>query len=230
MGSEYGKRLVEQGNAIPFLAMYFDRFLRRAIPVGHSTPLPSFLLSEEGNPLSIDDLTRALITVDYAHHEVHEGSHYLYINAQNVAASTTIPFTIVTPNSAKEAHFGFIVQGEAEWDLQIFEGATGLTSAGTPVSNPAVVNNNRNSSKVNTTILNGSPILGGGSKGTLIVRKHAGASGPSAAADQTGQAGTGEEIILKRNTTYWIDLSNIDTGTNWLSWVVEWYEHTNPNG
>ena len=35
------------------------------------------------------------------------------------------------------------------------------------------------------------------------------------------------EIILKQNTKYWFDLTNIASpATNFISWTVSWYEHT----
>jgi hypothetical protein len=170
--------------------------------------------------IATDDLGRALIAVDFAHHEVHEGEHFSYTNAQDLGNGATISFTLTTPNSAIWSHLGLEINGEAEYEVQLFEGATGLTSSGTIVTNPAVINSNRNSANTNTLIVRGTPTLGAGSKGTLIRNFHAG-SGKSSG----GIAGTGQENILKQNTIYWLDLINFTTSNNYLSWIIEWYEH-----
>lgn len=169
----------------------------------------------------IDPLSGALIEIDFAHHELHEGDHFSYTNAEDIGNSATVSFTLTTPNTTKWSHLGFNVSAEAEFDLQIFEGATGLTSSGTVVSNPAVINDNRNSTNANTMIIRSGPTLGGGSKGTLIKRFHGGSGKLTG-----GTAGTGEELILKQNTIYWIDLLNSTTSNNFIGWIVEWYEHT----
>lgn len=184
--------------------------------VSDSNPVPTTITSPA------DSATGALEIIDYVHHEVHSGNHFSYTNAQDLTNAQTISFTLVTPNTTRWSHFGFEVNGEAEYDIQIFEGATSLGNVGTPVTNPAVINDDRNSSTANTLVINGTPTLGGGSKGTLIKRFHAGSG-----KQDGGIAGTGQEIILKQNTTYWVDVTNATTSNNFLSWEVSWYEHTN---
>lgn len=206
---------------MPIMAMFLDRDEKRAVPVELSSPFPILLTSQGGIPLTVDEVSGALVTIDFSHHEVHEERHFIYSNSQDIPASTTVSFTIVTPNTNRKTHFGFTVNGEVEWDLQLFEGATGLTSVGTPVTNPAVINNCRDSIIANGTIINSSPTLGVGSKGTLIWRSHAG-SGRSIG----GTAGSGEELKLRTNTIYWIDLTNVsNSASNFIDWIVEFYEH-----
>ena len=181
------------------------------------------LRNTDGKAIGInnDSTTGAMSTVDYAHHEVHSGSYFEYVNAQELTNAQTVSFVVVTPNTTKWAHFGFEIEGEAEFDLQMFEGAT-PSAVGTVVSAPAVINANRNVSDVHTTLIYHTPTLGGGSKGTLIRRFHSG-SGKAAG----GKAGTPNEIILKQNTKYWFDLTNATSSDNWISWYIAWYEHTN---
>lgn len=221
--SEDGKRPIIAGSALPVLLMYLDRDEKRAVPAELENPLPILLTDKSNTPiyLLIDEITGALVTIDYAHHEVHEQRHFIYSNAQDIPTNSTISFTVVTPNTNRITHFGFSINGEIEWDLQLFESATGLTSVGTPVSNPAVINNCRYSTILPGTVINASPTLGAGSKGTLIWRSHAG-SGRSIG----GMAGSGEELKLKPNTIYWIDLQNVsNSAANFIDWLVEWYEH-----
>jgi hypothetical protein len=170
--------------------------------------------------INTDDLSRALVSVDFVHHEVHEGEHFSYTNAQDLGNGATVSFTLTTPNSTRLSHFGLEFNGESEYDVQLFEGATGLTSSGTVVTNPAVINDNRNSANVNTMVVRSGPTLGGGAKGALIKRFHVG-SGRAVG----GPSGTGQEIVLKVNTIYWIDILNETALNNFISWIISWYEH-----
>lgn len=167
-----------------------------------------------------DAVTNAVTTVSYEHHEVHSGSHFSYNNAQDLTNGQTVSFLVVTPDTTKWSHFGFLLDGEAEFDLQMFEDAT-PDADGSAVSSPAVINSNRNSATTPTLTITSGPTVGGGSKGTLIKRWHSG-NGKQAG----GSAGTGSEVVLKQNTKYWFDLTNSTTSNNFLSWDVEWYEHT----
>ena len=161
-----------------------------------------------------DDITGAAIIVDYIHHEIHEGDYFTYTNAQELTNAQTISFVVVTPNTTKWAHFGFQIEGKAEFDIQIFEGAT-PDANGTLVSAPAVINANRNVVDTHTTLIYHTPTLGVGSKGTLIKRWHSG-SGKTAG----GAAGTLAETVLDQNNKYWFDITNSTTSNNWLSWIA----------
>lgn len=169
----------------------------------------------------VDEPSGSLQSVTFAHHKVHGGDHFIYANAQDLTNGQTISFTLVTPATTMWSHFGFELDGESEYDLQIYEGAT-PQSVGTPVANPAVINNNRNSATANTLVINSSPTLGGGAKGSLIYRIHRGSGRGTG-----GESGTGQELILKQDEMYWIDLTNATANNNFISWVVSWYEHTN---
>ena len=170
---------------------------------------------------AVDGTTTALKTINYAHHEVHEGDHFDYISTQDLTNGQVISFVVVTPNTTKWAHFGFLLSAESEFSLDVYEGAT-PTANGTVVSAPAVINSNRNSTNVHTTRIYHTPTLGGGSKGTLIKKWHGG-SGKQVG----GTAGTQAELILKQNTKYWFDITNMTANNNFVDWIVEWYEHTN---
>ena len=171
---------------------------------------------------AVDGITTALKTIDYAHHEAHDGSYFEYVNSIDLGGAATISYVVVTPDTTKYAHFGLLVDAELEFDLTVYEGATGITN-GSLATNPAVINANRNVSDVHTTLIYTGPTLGGGSKGTLIRHWHGG-SGKSTG----GKAGTQIELILRRNTKYWIDLTNVATpATNYISFFAGWYEHTN---
>lgn len=169
--------------------------------------------------LLIDDLSHAIISITQAHHAVHDGSFFTYTNAMELSNGQTISYVISVPDTTKYPHFGFIIDGENEFDLAIYEDAT-PDDDGTIVSNPPVINANRNSTNTNTLILTSSPTLGGGSKGSLMRRWHGG-SGKSL----SWKAGTEEESVLRKNTKYWIDVTNSSTSNSWISWQIGWYEY-----
>ena len=181
----------------------------------------SVMVSSDVLSSAVDGTTTALKTIDYAHHEAHDGSHFTYISTLELTNAQVVSFVVVTPNTTKWAHFGFLLTGAAELSLDVYEAATPAAN-GTLVSAPAVINNNRNSGTVHTTHIYHTPTLGGGSKGTIIKKWHGGAGRKVG-----GQAGTAQEIILKQNTKYWFDITNMTANNNFVDWIVEWYEHTN---
>ncbi|MDA3939816.1 MAG: hypothetical protein PF693_10965 [Spirochaetia bacterium] len=170
---------------------------------------------------STDPFSQAHLTIDYVHHEIHEGDFFEYVNAQDLTNGQVLSFLVVTPDTTKWPHFGFLIGAEAEFDLKMYEDAT-PDSDGDLVTAPAVENSNRNSANVNTTLIYGVPVLGAGSRGTLLRQWH-GASGKNTG----GKAGTSSEIILKQNTKYWFDITNSTVSDNFINWVVSFYEHTN---
>ena len=174
----------------------------------------------ETEPVRLDASTHAMIGITYAHHEIHSGTHFVYADAKDIANAATESFTLTVADSKAWPHLTFNVNGQAELGIDIYEGATPDTP-GTVVSGPAVINRNRNSGNANTMIIKDGPAIGAGSKGTLILRTHAG-SGKAGQGDVRGQA----ELVLKQNTMYWIDVINATTSDNFISWVADWYEHT----
>lgn len=158
------------------------------------------------------------ITQDLAHVMIHEGKHYAYINAQDIGGSTTVSFVIIVPDTPYVPHMEFFVNGESEYNLDIYEAATPQAN-GTLVTNPGIINRNRNEPDNNGMEIYSSPTLGAGSKGTLIERYHAG-SGRNTGGNSRGD----NEIILRSNTKYWIDLINSVATANFISWIVDWYE------
>ena len=168
------------------------------------------------NPSQIDPYTAAFANIDHSHQEIHSGDMYSFFDVNDIANSATRDLLVITPNTTKWAHFTIIVDGEAEFDYAIYEGAT--TSAnGTSVS---VFNRNRNSSNTNTTLVYHTPTVSG--TGTMIGRKHIG-GGKALGGTSRGA----EEWILKQNTKYLIRITNSTTSDNFMSVEGVFYEHTN---
>lgn len=77
-------------------------------PVDVSDGAVHVLLSDdEGGAIRIDSVTNTLQTIDYSHHEVHAGSHFMYTDSVTLGNGGTQDYMIVTPNTMKWAHMTF---------------------------------------------------------------------------------------------------------------------------
>lgn len=169
-----------------------------------------------------DETNRSLLTVDYAHHEIHEGDHYFVSGFVDLAINNVFDLQFTTPDSAKWSHFRFVLSSENETDWYIYEGA----SVGTAGTSVAPVNNNRNSANVSVNVLatieNASLVDANAdtdvSGATLI------ASGSLGSRQSGGVVLQDEEIVLKQNTVYCMRAVAVAAG--WISFNAKWYEHT----
>jgi len=180
---------------------------------------------------NIDEKSNSLLTVDYPHHEIHEGdSYYVIYSVPSLGAMTnpndTITLTFKTPNTAKWIHMTFSVFGSPNWLIKFVESPTG--GAISPTGTLPIYNKNRNS-------LNASGLSDGTTPGLVsydatlatggnLLWNHylEGSGGP-----QAGGSGynTRNEIVLKQNTVYQISLFGTDTNPGAI--ILDWYEHTN---
>mgnify|MGYP001028569980 CR=1 FL=1 len=172
---------------------------------------------ETYQPLRLDKATNTLQIIDYSHHEIHAGSHFMYTDSAEINSGGTQDYLITTPNTTKWAHILFDMDGSAITQWQLFEGSdkTGTTPQ-------TVGNNNRNSlATAGVTIHKGTS--GGSTDGTQVHIYKGGA-----AAQQSRQASSARndtEIILKQNTKYILRVTS-GTNANLTNLRLEWYEHT----
>ena len=178
-----------------------------------------------------DDSTQALMTVDYPHHEKHEGDDFFVVySVASVGALTspndTMTLTFTTPNTTKWAHFTFRANGTAGWRIRIIEAPTGGATSQTGIM--AAYNSNRNITSLSTiktiggtagSVSYDATLATGGT--TLWDEYIHGTSGPQSAGDSGGHD---EEIILKQNTTYQLSMFGTDATPGTLK--MGWYEHT----
>lgn len=169
--------------------------------------------------LRTDGLTKALQTIDYVHHEIHAGSHFFYADHNSVDSGASVDFLITTPNTAKEAHIIFIVDGTAITQFYLYEG-----SDKNGVAAQTVFNSDRNSLTANTTTVH-KGLAGGTTDGTLLWTNR---SGYAAGATRIGaESRNDEEIILKQNTKYILRAAS-GTNGNLINIKMDFYEHTRP--
>jgi hypothetical protein len=172
----------------------------------------------------IDTTTHAGIIIDYAHHEVHSGSHYSVRGYQDLAINNVLDFTWQMPNTTKWIHWTWRIETESETQWNVYEKAV----ATTPLANTVTpINNNRNSSNTSGTTMKfeKQTNLAGANADTDVTGATLLCSGISGAGKDSGRADRSNELIMKQNALYC--LRAIATAAGYINFAMEWYEHTN---
>ncbi len=174
----------------------------------------------ERRAVRADLITHSLQFIDYAHHEIHSGDHYYIEGYTTLANEGVLRVKLVTPDTAKWAHFQWAIASTGILVTTLHEGASGGMGSGSSVT---PLNNNRNSAKTSGMIIT-SGVAAATVTGTLISNASWGASGFKS--NIGGGASRDDEIILKQNTTY---LRTFTSGAadNIVQFKASWYEHTN---
>lgn len=168
-------------------------------------------------PVRLDKATNALVTIDYGHHEAHDGDCFYYHDVISLSGTSGQDYLLTTPDTTKYAHFGLEIDyNDGSGTTEIFESAdrTGTTLQ-------TSFNRERNTGGAATMTIHKST-SGGTTDGTRIFWKRVGSGKTSG-----GTVGTAEERILKRNTKYVLRVYNNAATTNNVTVVIRWYEHTN---
>lgn len=186
------------------------------------------------NKIPLDKSTGALITVTYAHHEIHGGSHYtITYGVADIGAATTpddaITLTFTTADTSSWPHMVLLFESVGGALCRLREGGTG---GGSPSGVITCKNNNRNSSKtsglldISSTAGQVSYDAGLDTGGTLLVDEYiSGASTNQNKAGGGAQGGARYEWILKQNTRYQVSIFSAANVAS--SIVLHWYEHRN---
>lgn len=167
----------------------------------------------------LDSATNAVNTVDYAHHEIHSGSHYKAGRQDTtLATSDTIELLFTTSDTTKWAHWVLTSQSTGECVVELYEDT--VTSADGTAITPT--NRNRNSANTATVVVTHTPTIT--SDGTKLVEKWLGSTGFKE--DTGGETRGNSELVLKQNTKYLLRLTAVGDG---IKGAVggDWYEHTN---
>jgi len=172
-----------------------------------------------------DDNTGATIGIDYVHHEIHDGSCYMYHDVIASLGDTVVQdYWIVTPNTTKWAHLGHMIESTGPITVEVYEGAD-RTNAKTQQT---VFNRDRNNLTAATTKVYKNNATGTGSGGTTDGTKLVWWKGGIANNKTTNGTfvGTANEKILKANTNYIYRITS-HMASNLISLSFDWYEHTN---
>ena len=177
------------------------------------------LVTSSGTPLIVDDVDETLVTIDFVHHEIHEGNHYtssVYDTTVDIASPKYFRLTVP---AAVYPHVIFAVSGDSGFVIQFYEDPT-LDAVGSAV---ARINNNRSSvNTANVTVFEDSTTQAPNNDGTLLWSGIAG-SGGNPTQSNSGQSGARQEFILSPSEDYLIKVTALANGTM-INIQAEWYE------
>ena len=108
-----------------------------------------------GNITTIDD-TGTLVSIEFEHHEIHEGDHYFISNFESVDEDGNIDFVVISPDTTDEIHMTWRVDGTSQTEFRIYESST-VSDDGT-LTTP--INNNRRSANTSVTTVRKNPTSG----------------------------------------------------------------------
>ena len=203
--------------------MRFLIFILLFVGIGLAQNNNSFPARGTKGVLRMDDNTKALTTIDHAHHEVHEGSHFTFSAFSTIGDADTMMYLIVTPNTTKWAHMIVDVTGALDTKTELFETCTHVAGAF-----QSDYNNDRNSSDTSMVNIRAVTQDGVTADGTKIFGSHFGIDAGVGAGRVTGGGSDRSEAewILKQNTSYLVAVISA-TAANIVSLKLSWYEHTN---
>jgi len=172
-----------------------------------------------GRAYGQDQYTNAMITIDYEHHEIHEGAHFFICDTITLGSGDSVMFAMKTDAGPKEVHLAWDIFGSKGIFLEIFEGA-GITWDG---ANATIRNNDRNSATVSTVdSLQADPTVV--SLGTRI-QVDIGGTATNPASGIPGVASRNRELILKKGTVYLFTITS-QAASNIIGYCGQWYEPT----
>jgi len=174
-------------------------------------------------PLRLDRATNTLQIIDYAHHEMHSGSHFFLSGHIDLAINHVLDFTMVTPNTTKWAHWLWKIDTKSEANWFVYENAV-ITN---PLANSLTpFNNNRNSATASglTFKYEDQANLAAANADTDVTTATVLESGISGAGKGAGFDSRVNEIILGQNKIYC--LRAIATAAGYIDFFMSWYEHT----
>ena len=186
---------------------------------------PVIIVDRDGDLIKFDDMTSALNTISYEHHEIHGGSHYHLDEVQDLSINEVYDIQITTPDTSKHAHLVFQLSSEAETEWWLYENVT-INTAGTSEN---IQNNNRNSSNTSGLVVKGilNSSLANANSDTAVAGATLLHHGIIGAGRNAGDFTRGSEIILKQNEDYTIRFEAKAAG--YTDYNFEWYEHTTPS-
>lgn len=213
---KYGAKQPNGGES-PFLqdslfAIYINP---DTLPAFHNVGDKIIIKFDRFLPLKVDRLTSAIVTIDYAHFEKHDGASY-HISADSslAGANDTLSVSIITPDTDKRLHLIWEAIVSAKCWFFVKSAPTLSVVADTLV----IYNDDFNSSNASVAYVFKAPRTA--DTGTLIHTQLIGST--NKAGSSTSRLG---EVILKEGTTYVIGVHS--TAAADASINLHWYEHTN---
>ena len=178
------------------------------------------LIDANGNALGIDEVTRAMIGIDYAHHEAHEGSAYFAIYSALKADAETIEMRIEAATSTKRAHVSISIDSALAATAEMW-----VPTTKTDASGNRITPYNRDEDSSNTSILTICHTPGGSQAGTANLIQYIGSASTGGRFVAAGATGTRGEFIFGSGSTRLIRVTS-SSNNNALSIILSWYEKT----
>lgn len=161
-----------------------------------------------------DDVTNTPITIDYAHHEIHEWSHYFYTDCLTLASGTSQDYLFTT--TTKYNHMSFSFEGAAITTVDVYEWSD---KTGTTIQ--TIFNNYRNSTNTSVNTLH--KWTSGWTTDWTKIWCHSAWSSTGASSQVWVSSSQNNEIILKLNTKYIFRITSW-TNDNRVNIKLNWYE------
>lgn len=162
----------------------------------------------------IDGLSSAFVGITWPHKEIHDGDRYFNADVFDLGNNASRVFLIVTPDTTIVGHFVFEIEFEQETKVTITRGVS-VDANGTAIT---MVNRNENSGNTATIQLFHTPT---NPTGGTVIRTDQKGSGKKVG----GLTRDDNEIMLKRNTKYLIEVDNQVASPDLIDWCFDWYEH-----
>jgi hypothetical protein len=171
--------------------------------------------------LRSDRSTESLMTIDYAHHEIHDGTMFSYDDVITLGSGATQDYVITVPDTTTWPHLAFDIEScDGGMTFELYEGTD---KVGTTLQ--TTYNRNRNSATTATTTIHKGQ-SGGTTDGTRIGWRSSGTG--AAGGKVSGQVGEATERVMKRNTKYIVRITS-KAASNVVSVRFMFYEHTDRN-
>ena len=160
----------------------------------------------------------SLVTIDKAHHEVHEGDHYFVSRTTAAASATDVMCLLLTTPATKKMHYTGSFGGSGAIIKSLVENPT-LGA----VSQAALVeyNSDRSSTKMATLVaksISSTDISGGTTLEKVVL-------GGGLQGRTGGSQAEREELILKQSEDYAILIESKAAGNN-IAFLGTWYEES----
>lgn len=169
-------------------------------------------------PAGLDEMTRAIQYIDFAHSTVHQGDHFIYTDAVTLNNGSAQDYLLTVANTTKWPHMVFSLDGSAITQFELYEGTDK-----TGVAAQTLGSSNRNSTTMpGLTIHKGT--AGGTTDGNRIHFYKGGTATNQSRSDSTA-GNHEEEIILEQNTKYILRVTS-GTDGNLTNVMLSWYELT----
>ena len=178
-----------------------------------------------------DDMTNALVCVDYFHHETHEGDAFTCdITDETMADNATLVLAFKTPAGTQRCHMFAEFKSALGSHMDFLEGPTWTNQTGTQ---QPIFNRHRGSAKV-SVLLEDQSSAAFTATNNLIANPTGLAGGTifhdlwSFAARAAASEREDNEWILKPDTQYAFRLTS-DNANNKGQLILSWYRHTDSN-